>query len=192
MNSFLNNLVDGLAGYDSSMMFWRKCDMQVTWSDVSSIVTSINNHFCCIFCQLKQRKDKVKSQSECIYVITVFSLIIQNKMWYLFSIAPPIDCSSWSAAPRFTNQRSILAGFWCIRQNRYLDIGRRKSYVKLPGCFIGRAIAILNRNVGGLTSQFLPIMSLLGDECKLSRGIVVPCCVDGRELTLTNVPTQGC
>ena len=192
MNSFLNNLVDGLAGYDSSMMFWRKCDMQVTWSDVSSIVTSINNHFCCIFCQLKQWKEKVKSQSECTYVKIVFIWISSNKMCYLFSIAPPIDCSSWSAAPRFTNQRSILAGFWCIRQNRYLDIGRRKTYVKLPGCFIGRAIAILNRNVGGLTSQFLPIMSLLGDECKLSRGIVVPCCVYGRELTLTNLPTQGC
>ena len=124
--------------------------------------------------------------------MTVFCLIIQNKMWYLFSIAPPIDCSSWSAASRFTNQRSILAGFWCIRQNRYLDIGRRKSHIKLPGCFIGRAIAILNRNVGGLTSQFLSIMSLLRDECKLSRGIVVPCCVYGREFTLTNVPTQGC
>ena len=154
MNSFLNNLVDGLAGYDSSVVFWRKCDMQVTWSDVSPIVTSINNHFCCIFCQLKQRKEKVNSKSECTCVndIIVFILIISNKMCYLFSIAPPIDCSSWSAASRFTNQRSILASFRCIGQNRYLDIGRRKSYVKLPGCFIGRAIAILNRNVGGLTS----------------------------------------
>ena len=149
-----------------TMMLWWKGNLKMAWSDITSIITPIYNHFRCIFCQLKKHK-KMTFQGVFNYHILTsipnvgeFALVFQN-VSYLFSVAPPVDSWSRSAACSFTYECCILSWFWVFWYNRYLNICRGKLNSKFSCCNVWWFVTVLNCNIGSFTPQVCSIVSLI-------------------------------